>query len=88
MDTKTITAIQALALLNNPFMIRQAEHLSARLRERSTDPSTQVQWLYRLALGRDPKPAETARLVSHVASHGLENASRALLNSNEFAFLE
>ena len=27
----TITAIQALALLNNPFMVRQAEHLAARV---------------------------------------------------------
>ena len=29
----TITAIQALALLNNPFMVRQAEHLAARVRD-------------------------------------------------------
>jgi hypothetical protein len=28
----TITAIQALALLNNPFMVRQSEHLAARAR--------------------------------------------------------
>ena len=27
----TITAIQALALLNNPFMVRQAEHLAERV---------------------------------------------------------
>src|SRR6185295_7376744 len=31
----TITAIQALALLNNPFMLKQAEHLSERVRELS-----------------------------------------------------
>ena len=27
----TLTALQALALLNNPFMVRQAEHFAARL---------------------------------------------------------
>ena len=30
--TTTITAIQALALLNNPFVLKQAEHLAERAR--------------------------------------------------------
>ncbi|MBI4907161.1 MAG: PSD1 domain-containing protein [Acidobacteria bacterium] len=84
----TITAIQALALLNNPFMVRQAEHLSARLRERATNIHGQVQWLYRYALGRDPKPAEVARLAAYANANGIENAARAMLNSNEFLFVD
>ena len=50
----TITAIQALALLNNPFMVRQAEHLAARVRGLAAQPEQQIAWLYRLALGRNP----------------------------------
>ena len=33
----TLTALQALALLNNPFIVRQAEHFAARLHEATTD---------------------------------------------------
>jgi hypothetical protein len=84
----TITAIQALALLNNPFMVRQAEHLAARLRELAQQPDEQIAWLYRLTLGRNPSPAENARLAQFAARHGLENTSRAILNSNEFLFVD
>lgn len=84
----TITAIQALALLNNPFMVRQAEHLAARIRTLAQQPTEQIAWLYRLTLGRDPAPAETQRLAQFAAQHGPENASRAILNSNEFLFVD
>ena len=51
----TITAIQALALLNNPFMVRQAEHLAERVQAAwPHQPDEQIAWLYRLALGRNP----------------------------------
>ena len=84
----TITAIQALALLNNPFMVRQAEHLAARLRSLAQQPDEQIAWLYRLTLGRNPSLSETARLTQFAARNGLENASRAILNSNEFLFVD
>jgi len=84
----TITAIQALALLNNPFMVRQAEHLAARVSSLASEPGQQVAWIHRLTLGRDPAPAESQRLVEFAARHGLENACRAILNSNEFLFVD
>jgi mono/diheme cytochrome c family protein len=84
----TITAIQALALLNNPFMVRQAEHLTARIRALAQQPEEQIAWLYRLTLGRDPGAAESQRLAQFAARNGLENASRAILNSNEFLFVD
>ena len=84
----TITAIQALALLNNPFMVRQAEHLAARVKSATAQPDQQIVWLYRLTLGRDPEPAEARRLAQFAAQHGMENAARAILNSNEFLFVD
>jgi hypothetical protein len=84
----TITAIQALALLNNPFMVRQAEHLASRVRGLAPDSRAQVQWLYRLALGRNAKDSELDRMVDFATAQGLENASRAMLNSNEFLFVD
>jgi hypothetical protein len=84
----TITAIQALALLNNPFMVRQAEFVAARVKSLSPQAAEQIAWLYRIALGRDPRPAESQRLMPFAAQHGLENAARAILNSNEFLFVD
>jgi hypothetical protein len=84
----TITAIQALALLNNPLMVRQSEHLAARVRNLADQPEQQVAWIYRLALGRIPDQPESLRLTQFAARHGLENACRAILNSNEFLFVD
>jgi len=84
----TITAIQALALLNNPFMVRQAELLAVRVKSLAAAPGQQIAWLYRLALGRDPDEREAQRLAQFAAKHGLENAARAILNSNEFLFVD
>jgi hypothetical protein len=74
--------------LNNPFMVRQAEHLASRVRGLAPDSRAQVQWLYRLALGRNAKDSELDRMVDFATAQGLENASRAMLNSNEFLFVD
>jgi hypothetical protein len=84
----TITAIQALALLNNRFMVRQSEHMAARVKGLARSADERIAWIYRLALGRNPDPAETQRLAQFTARHGLEYASRAILNSNEFLFVD
>ena len=80
----TITAIQALALLNNPFVLKQAEHLAARI-ERSKDPIGDA---YRLTLGRDPKPDERDTLATYLRSEGFVNLCRLLFNTNEFLFID
>ena len=83
----TITAIQALALLNNPLMVRQSEYLAARIRSLAPQPphrwsgSTGWRWAG-IGSGGD------RRLTQFVAQHGLENACRAMLNSNEFLFVD
>jgi hypothetical protein len=84
----TITAIQALALLNNPFVLRQAEHLAERVKGLTPDAEERVGWMYRLVLSRNPAAAERRRLAQFASRNGLENAARALLNSNEFLFVD
>ncbi|HEU0119213.1 MAG TPA: DUF1549 and DUF1553 domain-containing protein [Bryobacteraceae bacterium] len=84
----TITAIQALALMNNPLLVKQAEYLAARAREAGPGQTEQIQALYRLTLQRDPSASEAGILARYAAQHGLENASRLLLNSNEFLFVD
>jgi hypothetical protein len=84
----TLTALQALATLNNPFVLRQCEHFAARLERLSPDVPAQVESAYRLAFSRSPTPEERDRLASYARKHGLANACRALLNSTEFMFVD
>jgi hypothetical protein len=84
----TITAIQALALLNNPLLVKQAEYLAIRAREAGSNVPGQVAALYRLALQREPTALEARILGEYAEQHGLENAGRLILNSNEFLFVD
>jgi hypothetical protein len=84
----SVTPQQALAMLNDRFMIRQAEHLAARLSEAGPDRAAQVRRAVRLTLGRDPTPRELPALTTYAARHGVANACRVLLNCNEFVFVD
>jgi hypothetical protein len=82
----SVTALQALALLNDPFMVRMSEHFAKRLAG-AGDVHEQVKQAYRLALNREPTERERELLTALAERHGLANACRVLLNSNEFAFV-
>ena len=84
----TITALQALALLNNPFVVRQAEHLAHRLESEATDDADRIQMACRLLFGRVATPAEQQALTDYATRHGLANACRVIINANEFMFLD
>jgi hypothetical protein len=60
----TITALQALALLNDAFVIQQAGHFAERLRTMSDDPRRQIEAAYALAFGRPPRPTSGTRWPS------------------------
>jgi hypothetical protein len=84
----TITAIQALALMNNPFVLKQSEHMAERVRGISGSPEGQVAAAFRLALQRAPDARENAELTKYLAREGLTNLCRLLLNTNEFIFVD
>jgi hypothetical protein len=84
----TLTALQALALLNDPFMVRQAEYLAERVRKVSDDPARQIAAACRLAIGRRPSPEECAALAAYAKKHGMAGACRVLFNTNEFVFID
>ena len=86
--SNTTTPIQALALMNSPFVLRQADHLADRLRRALPgDSAAQIDLAYRLALGRPPNPQESGRAAAHAGDQGLESFCWALLNSSEFLYL-
>jgi hypothetical protein len=84
----TLTALQALAMLNNALFVRQAEHFANRLSTASADPREQVRLAYRLALSREPRDDEAQVLVEYAATYNLANACRLIFNMNEFVFID
>ena len=86
--SSTVTPLQALALMNDSFVERQAAKLAERTKlEAGSDPARQVDRAYRLALGRPPRSDEASAAVALVQAHGLGRLTWALLNANEFLYL-
>ena len=82
------TALQAFAMLNDAFLIRQAEHIAARLAGKSDDLQSQTDSAFHLILLRSPHAPESAKFSAYIHKHGLANAVQLLLNSNEFLYLD
>jgi mono/diheme cytochrome c family protein len=83
----SVSALQALAMLNDKFMVRMSEHLADRAARAGPDLPAQVAAVYRLALGREPTEKERRAVAEYAAKYGLANACRVILNSNEFMFV-
>jgi hypothetical protein len=92
----TTTPVQAFAMLNDAFLLRQCEHVAARLEHECpiTDPTDPrrvrnlIQRAFRLLLLREPTTEEQNRLTQYTREHGLANACQILINTSEFVHLE
>ena len=84
----TTTALQALTLSNNEFMLRQAEHLAKRVQAQSADHAAQCRLAFQFTLQRDPADDELQAARQLVAQQGLFALCRALLNANEFLYVD
>jgi hypothetical protein len=83
----TTTALQALTLLNGPFLVQQAEFFAERVRREAGPALTaQVGRAFRLAFGRPPRTGEKQAAAALAGVHGLVSLCRALLNANEFLY--
>ena len=83
----SITALQAMAMMNDRFIVRQSEHFAARLAKEDGNLARQIEAAWQLAVGRPPTSSEAGLLQAYAARHGLANACRIILNSNEFIFV-
>ena len=59
--SQTTTPPAALLMMNNDFIRKQAAHLAKRVQDSAPSDEGRIVWLYELALGRAPDPAELAR---------------------------
>jgi hypothetical protein len=73
----TTVPTQALYLMNNPFVLQQAESMAKRvLAQEGLDQSGRIDLAYRLALGRSPSSAEKSKVASFLGDYrkSLESA--------------
>ena len=85
---ETLTALQALSLLNDQFMISMSVFFAESIEAQSADLTAQINHAFQTALGRSPEPDELKILQTIGAQHGLKNVCRLILNSNEFIFID
>ncbi len=83
------TPLQALNLLNSPFVREQAEQLASRVNRETSgnDAEEQIRRSFQLLLNREPDSEELAACKEVVKETSLALVCRTLINSNEFAFL-
>jgi len=87
------TAQQAFAMLNDAFLIRQCEHIAARVAGPTAENGKAeledcVQAAFRLILQRWPKVPELKRFTHYARQHGVANAVQLLVNANEFLYVD
>jgi hypothetical protein len=85
---QTTTALQALTLINNPFMLEQSGHLAARVEEGAASAEEAVQRAFRLCLARSASESEVAAAVALCRAHGMRELCRMLFNTNEFSYVD
>lgn len=85
---ESMTALQALALLNNRLMVVMSRHFAERLQKDAPDLPGQIDRGVRLCLSRAPTVEEREQLIEYARKFGLPNACRVMFNLNEFAFVD
>ncbi|QDU73643.1 Planctomycete cytochrome C [Bremerella volcania] len=86
--SETLTALQALSMLNNPFQLVMAESFAERLEQQAVTLPEQVELGVQLTLGRAPTDFEREKFAEFAQEHGLANLCRVLFNQSEFLYLD
>jgi hypothetical protein len=81
------TPLQALNLMNSPFVVEQSDFIAARAEKEAGKGPAGVKRCFELLLSRKPTPNELKASLAVSEKRGLKFVARALINSNEFAFI-
>jgi hypothetical protein len=89
------TPLQALWMLNDPFVHEQARAFAARIQKERKDDASRIERAYALTLGRAPTSEEAARSLDYVSStraqldekQAWESFARILFRLNEFVYV-
>jgi hypothetical protein len=85
---ESLSALQALTLLNNGLMVTMSKHFAAKLDAQGGSLDDKMKCAFREALARAPTKDEQRALSDYGREHGLANACRLLFNLNEFTFVD
>ena len=80
------TPLQALNLMNSKFTETQCAILAAKVH--SSNKEASVKKLFQIVYNRNPDTAEMRMSLKVLESEGMQILCRALLNSNEFVFIQ
>ena len=83
---ETTTALQALALLNNQFMVKMSKNFAENVSKKSVAGA--VRSAFEMAVSRIPTDGELELLNSYAKKHGLAATCRIIFNLNEFSFID
>ena len=87
--TGSIVAPQALSLLHSPLAVEASQDLAKRVRQEAGNaPEAQVRHVFRITLQREPKPDEREACLRLLHRRSLAELCRALINLNEFAYVD
>jgi len=84
----SLTALQALATLNDKQVVRLSQRCAESLQAATPELEDQIRLVYRRLLGRPPRENELTMLTEYARQQGLANACRVLFNTNEFVFVD
>lgn len=85
---ETVTALQALSLLNNRFMLRMSEHFAARVQREADSTPARIHRAFELAVGQRPTDVQLERLTEYAEEFGMANTCRLVFNLNSFVFID
>lgn len=85
--SRSTTPLQALNLLNSQFVIQQADLFADLLELESDDREAQIRTAYERCFNRPATDMEISDANSFIEAEGLNQFTRAMLNTNEFVFI-
>jgi hypothetical protein len=84
----TTVPTQALALMNDDFVLKQAQLFANRLEEAAPgDRFRQIELAYRIAVARAPTDGEKQIAENFLKGHPLADLTNVMLNLNEFLYM-
>jgi hypothetical protein len=85
---ESVSPLQALALLNNSFVLTMSKYFARKLETGGGDLPTQIRRAYYDAMGQLPSPEAQQTLAQYAREFGLTNFCRVLFNLDEFSFVD
>ena len=89
---QSTVSLQALLLMNSPFVIAQRDAFAKAATTAEAEPMARIRWVWRRALQRDPSPSEQAAAERWLAeapeAEAWPGLCQTLFAANEFVFVD